>query len=265
MQLGLTVRVPDTVRARRGFLAGDDTHRINAFREAWLDPSIDVMMAARGGYGAHRILPALERIGPSPNRKLIVGFSDVTAIHAWLDRQGRPAVHGPVVTQLGDLATTDHQRLYDVLTKDWSGLTYTADGETVVGGTARGRLLGGCLAVITPLLGTPYAPDFTDKILVLEDVAEPPYRVDRLLTHLHLAGVLSRVAGIAIGDFVGGAAVREGEPDVPAVIAERLSGLGVPVLTGLPFGHGDRNQALPVGVSARLDADAKTLIIEGDR
>ena len=264
-QLGLTVRVPDTIRARHGFLAGDDAHRIREFTDAWLDDSVDVLIAARGGYGAHRLLAALESVPESPNRKLVVGFSDVTAIHAWLHRRGLPGVHGPVVTQLGDLAEPDLDRLRRVVTEDWAGMTYRADGAVIRGGTTEGRLVGGCLAVISPMLGTPYAPDFQDAILLLEDVAEPPYRVDRLLTHLHNAGVLAKVAGVAVGDFVGGHALREGEPDVPAVLAERLGDLGVPVVTGFPFGHGTRNQAVPVGVRARLDADQKILTIEGQQ
>lgn len=263
-QLGWDVRTPSSIRAKHGFLAGEDAHRFESFRRDWLDPSVDVMFAARGGYGAHRILPELETLGPSPNRKRVVGFSDITAIHAWLFRRGHPSVHGPVVTQLGDLSAVDLERLRRVLEGPWPGLTYTADGPALASGQARGKIFGGCLAVITPLLGTPYAPDFRDTILVLEDVAEPPFRVDRMLTHLRLAGVLSQVAGIAVGDFVGGKAVREGEPDVAAVLRERLSDLGIPVVTGLPIGHGTRNLALPLGAQARLDADNGELVIEDD-
>ncbi len=264
VQLGLTVDVPDAARLRRGFLAGDDERRFEAFAEAWRDDAVDVIMAARGGYGAHRLLPRFETLGPSPNKKRVVGFSDITAIHAWLYRRGLPGVHGPVVTQLGTLSATDLDHLNMVLTGDWKGLVYTADGPTIAPGIARGRVFGGCLSVITPLLGTPYAPDFENMILLLEDVGEPPYRVDRLLTHLRLAGALERIAGVAIGDFEGSRETREGYPDVGEVLIERLGDLGVPVLAGLPFGHGSRNQAIPVGVAARLDADAKTLTIEGN-
>ena len=262
-QLGFTVRVPDATRRRQGFLAGDDPHRVDAFRSAWLDPSIDVMMAARGGYGAHRILPDLENLPDSPNRKLLVGFSDVCAIHGWLQRRGIPSIHGPVVTQLGDLSPIDLDRLRAVLTESWSGLIYSSDGPTLRPGVAQGKLTGGCLSVLTPMLGTPYAPSMDGCILLLEDVAEPPYRIDRLLTHMRLSGALAGVTGVAIGDFVGGHARREGEPDATEVLRERLHDLGVPVLAGLPFGHGKRNQAMPLGATARLDADRRELVIEG--
>lgn len=264
MQLGLTVRVPDAVSARTGYLAGSDAHRMAAFTEAWLDDSVDVMMAARGGYGAHRLLPMLDQLGPSPNPKRIVGFSDITAIHGWLFRRGSPSVHGPVVTQLCDVGPEDLDRLSAVLRGPWSGLRYIADGPCVRGGTARGKLWGGNLAVITALLGTPYAPDFTGTLLVLEDVGEAPYRIDRMLTHLRLAGVLDRVAGVIVGDFTAVPKVSEGHPEAQDVIAERLGDLGVPVLTGFPIGHGSRNQALPLGVVARLDADQGVLEIEED-
>ena len=262
MQLGLTVRLPDSIRARHGFLAGNDEHRAQAFADAWLDPSVDVMLAARGGYGAHRLMPALEKLGPSPNPKLVVGFSDVTAIHLWLYRRGWPqGVHGPVVTQLGDLGPEDLETLRQVLYGQWQPLTLEADGPSVGRGVAEGTLVGGCLSVITPLLGTPYQPNFAGTIVLLEDVGEAPYRIDRQLTHMRLAGAFDGVAGIALGDFIGGHAVREGEPDVAAVVAERLGDLGVPVVTGLPFGHGRRNRAIPVGVRARLDADNRRLTI----
>ncbi|MEM7677092.1 MAG: LD-carboxypeptidase, partial [Myxococcota bacterium] len=175
-----------------------------------------------------------------------------------------PSVHGPVVTQLGDLADADLERLRTVLTGDWSSLSYTASGPTIGGGAATGKLFGGCLAVLTPMLGTPYAPDLADAIVLLEDVAEAPYRVDRMLTHMLLAGAFDGVAGVAIGDFTGGHAVREGEPDVMGVLTERLTPLGVPVVAGFPFGHGAQNHAVPLGVTARLDAEAQKLTIEAD-
>ncbi|MEO1339272.1 MAG: LD-carboxypeptidase, partial [Myxococcota bacterium] len=261
-QLGFTVRLPEAIHARHGFLAGNDAHRAAAFKSAWLDPTVDVLMAARGGYGVHRLMPDITKLPPSPNRKLVVGFSDITAIHAWLYENGWPSIHGPVVTQLGDLADADLARLQTVLSGDWSQLSYSATGPTVNGGVARGKLFGGCLAVLTPMLGTPYAPDLRNAIVMLEDVAEAPYRIDRMLTHMLQAGALDGVAGIALGDFTGGHAVREGEPDAMGVLSERLGALGVPMVAGFPFGHGQHNHAVPLGVDARLDADAKQLIIE---
>jgi muramoyltetrapeptide carboxypeptidase len=246
------------LHARAGFLAGSDARRLGELTAALSDPSIRAVLCARGGHGLTRLLgsltPALLTADPKP----IVGFSDVTALHFACLVAGLRSVHGPVVAQLARLDDPT-AAVADVAARlespdpppPWSGLRTLAGGPPVTG-----RALGGNLELVTRLLGTPWSPAFDGAVLFLEEVHERPYRLDRQLTHLALAGVLARVAGVVVGDLVGcddeggpGGAIRGDD-----VVAERLSGLRVPVLTGAPFGHGGRNRAFVHGGRVRLDA-----------
>lgn len=260
--LGLEPVLHPQVTERQGFLAGPDAHRARAIHELLAGDDVGGLIAARGGYGAHRILRDLDPALIRSAGKMIVGFSDVCAIHAVAQKAGLISIHGPVVTQLGDLGDRDLAVLARVLAGDWQGLEYSADRPAITPGRATGRLAGGCLSVIVPLVGTDllFFPD--DVILLLEDVGEAPYRIDRMLTHLHLAGLLGRTRGIVLGDFAGCASPRAGEQSIEEVLAERLGGLGVPVLAGLPFGHGARNHAVPLGARVTLDASAGVLRVE---
>jgi muramoyltetrapeptide carboxypeptidase len=260
--LGLEPVLDDRLFARRGYLAGDDASRVALFHDLLDDPKIEVLWAARGGYGAHRIL---DRIDPERIRrakKPIVGFSDVSAIHAVASsRAGLVSFHAPVVTQLGELVSGEPAMIKRMLEGELA-ITHRADGPALRGGRAQGPILGGCLSVIAPMVGTDFLPILNGTILLLEDVGEFTYRIDRLLTQLLQSGVVARVAGFALGDFVGCDPRNDAEPSVLEVLEERLTTLGVPVLAGLPIGHGKRNAPVPLGATAILDADKKELIIE---
>lgn len=260
--LGYGVHVHPQVHRRHGFLAGTDAERLAAFHELLADDAIAGVIAARGGYGLHRIIAEVDADLVRRSRKPIVGFSDITALHGVIQaRAGLVSIHGPVVTQLGTLPEADRARLVQVLAGAWDGLTYHADRPAISGGRATGTLVGGCLAVLVAMVGTPhlFVPD--DAILLLEDVGEAPYRIDRMLTHLRLAGVLGGVRAVALGDFAECDPPRPGEQTVDEVLAERLGDLGVPVLAGLPIGHGPRNHAIPLGARATVDAEARTLTV----
>jgi muramoyltetrapeptide carboxypeptidase len=262
--LGFSVRVHPQAREKLGFLAGTDAARVAALHELLADDSIDAIFAARGGYGMHRIADKVDYGLIARARKPIVGFSDVCALHAGVQRYSELiSIHGPVVTQLGELGEADRRALKDALSSPDRGLRYQADGPAITGGKASGTLTGGCLAVIVALVGTPYLFLPEDAILLLEDVGEATYRIDRMLTHLHLAGVLRAVRGVALGDFIDCNPQRDGEQSIHDVLSERLGRLGVPVLAGLPFGHGRRNQAIPLGAKVTLDADRGTLSVDG--
>lgn len=261
--LGFDVRVHPSAHQTLGYLAGDDATRLAAIYALLDDPSVDVLWAARGGYGLHRLVDRLDPARVVAAGKPIVGFSDVCALHAVAQLGGLASIHGPVVTQLGELPPEASARAVEVLSGHWAGLRYDSDAGPISGGVARGPLLGGCLSVIAPLLGTPYLPPLDGAILLLEDVGEATYRIDRLLTHLRLAGVLGRVAGVALGEFVGCAPRKEEEPTVEAVLIERLGDLGVPVLMGLPFGHGRKNLAVPLGARVELDCERGRLTVLG--
>lgn len=258
--LGYHVRVHPNAYAQDGYLAGADALRIDAIHTFLDDPDVDVLWAARGGYGVHRIVDRVDVHKLAAARKPIVGFSDICALHALAQAKADlVSIHGPVVTQLGDLGAEAAAHTARVIAGDWADLIY--EGTPLRSGRARGPLLGGCLSVIAPMIGSPYLPAFDGAILLLEDVGEATYRIDRLLTHLALAGVLGRVAGIALGDFAGCSPRNEREPTVEVVLAERLGDLGVPVLQGLPFGHGRKNLAVPLGATVELDAERGRLMV----
>lgn len=265
-RLGLVPRMRDDIHARTGYLAGDDTRRLAEWHEAASDPEARAIWCARGGYGAMRLLPRLEAARIFHPPKVFVGFSDITALHVLLNRNGLVTVHGPVVTQLGGLPDDDQAALFRLLEEPSPGLLLK-DLEGVVPGRARGPLVGGNLEVFSRLLGTPFMPDVEGAILLLEDLGERPYRIDRLLTHLDSAGVFSAVAGVVVGDFSGCVepeATRASQPTAVEVIEERLSRLAIPVAIGAPVGHGTRNVALPHGAMVELDARFGTLhAVEG--
>jgi muramoyltetrapeptide carboxypeptidase len=237
--------------ARRDYLAGDDAHRWAGFEDLLARDDLDLLMAARGGYGVHRLL---DRMQPAHLRAAppILGFSDLTALHAArYALTGGWGLHGPVITQLATLPDAELDTVRVGLERLGSGTTLSAATGS---GRAQGILYGGNLALLSGLLGTPYDRWPSDTLLLLEDVSEAPYRVDRMLTQLELAGRVGQVRGVAVGDFVTGSPPRP-DPDVQAVLQERLSRWAVPIQFGLPVGHGARNRIVPVGRRARMEGD----------
>lgn len=241
------------------FLAGPDDHRASDLNDAIADPEIRALFPFRGGYGAARILPNLRYDLLKQDPKPLLGFSDITALHLAFSKEGIPSLHGPNLgSRLSDFSR-DH--LVRVMSTQPAGETPWPEGMagvTVNGGRAEGALVGGNLAVLASLVGTPFMPSFKGKILFLEDVNEAPYRVDRLFTQLHLAGLMNDLAGIALGQFT---EAGDEAPRIPEVLAERTYRLGIPVLSNLPFGHVRENLTLPVGMRAALDASAGTLTL----
>lgn len=246
------------------YLAGDDASRLRQLNRALRDPRVEAIFCARGGYGSMRILDGLDAEALARRKPPLVGFSDCTALHAWAARHGVPSIHGPVVTQLGRLHTDDVQALFDLL--EGRALPHLTGLQPLTRGRATGPLFGGNLSLLSHLLGTPYLPELRGGILLLEEVDEVPYRIDRMLTHLRLCGLLHHVAGVVAGAFIGCDA-SQGRPQLPVaartVLEDRLGDLGIPVVLGAPVGHGDRNIALPLGLPVSVDADAGTLSVKG--
>jgi muramoyltetrapeptide carboxypeptidase len=259
-RLGLLPRMRDDVGARFGYLAGDDGRRLAEWLEAASDPEARALWCARGGYGAMRLLPRLEAARLLHPPRVVVGFSDITALHAALNRAGLVTVHGPMVTQLGSLslAALDHLEALLFGPADpapagaapaaGSGVTAAA---VVRPGRATGPLLGGNLSLLAHLCGTPWQPRLAGAVLFLEEVGERPYRLDRAFTQLGLSGALEGVAGVCLGAFT-----DCDEPGISgAETARRLvAGLGVPAVAGLPAGHQAENRALPLGSVVTLYA-----------
>ncbi|MEU3744514.1 MULTISPECIES: LD-carboxypeptidase [Streptomyces] len=246
-----------------GYLAGADRARARDLTEAWCDPSVSAVICARGGYGVQRMVdlvdwPAVRAAGP----KAFVGYSDVTALHeAFAVRTGTATLHGPMVaaaTFLADPRTQESLRatLFEPDTVRTLGLE---TARPLVPGRARGITLGGCVSLLAADLATPHArPSARGGLLLLEDVGEEPYRLDRTLTQLLRSGWLDGVAGVALGSW------EECGPyeDVRAVLLDRLGGLGVPVVEELGFGHSATALTVPLGVPGLLDAEAGTLTLD---
>jgi len=250
------------VHGELGYLAGADADRAADLQQAWCDPSVDAVLCARGGYGAQRMVDlldweAMRAAGP----KVLVGFSDVTTLHqAFATRLGLVTLYGPAaagVDFVKNAAAQEH--LKATLFSPETVRTLGSRGGALVPGRARGVTRGGCLSMLTSDLGTPHAlTRAPDGLLLIEDVGEPPYRVDRMLTQLLRAGGLDGVTGIVLGSWD-----RCGPYGaVRAVLADRLGGLGVPVVEEFGFGHCEGALTMPFGVAAELDADAGTLTLD---
>lgn len=243
-----TVSFDPSILAKDGYLAGDDARRLDELRRALTDPGVDAVVAARGGYGTTRLL---DRVDPGIVRpRLLVGFSDVTALHALFARAGLRSLHASMVAALGRASDTALARwiaaVEGAVPAPFEGLAAIAPGH------AEGPLVGGNLSVLHALVGTPYAPPLDGGILFLEEVGEAPYRVDRMLTTLRHAGWLARVAGIAIGQLTRCAPGPDGR-EISHVLADRLGDLGIPVVAGVPAGHDEENAELPLGAPVELD------------
>ena len=237
------------------YLAGSDARRLAELTSALSDRNVRGIFCARGGYGAMRLLPQLSFAALAP--KPLVGFSDITALHLALHSAGWVTFHGPVVTQLGRQSKDTVARLFQLL-EGSEPAPPLERATTLVAGQVEGPLLGGNLSVLTRLIGTPYFPSLKGAVLLLEDVGERPYRLDRMWTHLRLAGVFQQVVGIALGDFTTCVEKDAGytSGDVLRSLAEET---GLPCAIGFPIGHGDTNTAVPLGPRVRLDATRGTL------
>jgi muramoyltetrapeptide carboxypeptidase len=236
---------------RLGYLAGDDADRADDFMTAWTDPDVSAVWCARGGYGAQRMIDLLDfgqlrAAGP----KHLIGFSDITALHARIGRElGQVTIHGPTAAsrQLDDPDSVASLRSLAFATPERGQQLVT--GDTLVPGAAGGRLIGGNLSLIADDLGVEPPPG-EPVIAVFEEVGEEGYRIDRMLTQLRRSGWFHTVAGIVLGQF----SEADDPEQVQALLEDRLAELGIPVLADAPVGHTDHNRTLPLGAQVWLDA-----------
>jgi len=232
----LKVKLGNHLFDRTGYLAGSDQDRASDLHRMFSDPDIKAIFCARGGYGSARLLDSL----------LIALFK----------KSGLITIHGPVIS---DLSKGDSwHRLLELITASHKPCITLAHGRMVNEGKARGILIGGNLSTICSLVDTPFLPSFEGIILFLEEKGESPYRVDRMLTQLLLSGRLAQVSAVVIGQMED----CGGQETLDSLLQERLGGLKVPVVTGLPVGHGDQNVSVPLGLPALLDTDKMVLEIE---
>lgn len=246
------------------YLAGTDAHRARALQAALADDQIRGVFCARGGYGSARLLSHLDVNAFRSRCKVFVGFSDVTTLHLFLQQScGWVTFHGPMVATkwAGEGFDEDTARslIAAVTSTEPPPPIHAASARTLREGRARGPLVGGNLSLLCHSIGTSNEIETEGTILLLEDVHEAPYRIDRMLTHLRQAGKLTGVRGVIVGDMVDCDAPAGEDYTVEDVIAECLADVAIPVLTGFPISHGKPNHTVPLGVDVELDADARTL------
>jgi len=254
--------VMTNARARDGYLAGSDEQRARDINSAIADKDIQAIWCVRGGYGAMRILDALDYEGMKRTPKTLIGYSDVTALHAAFGKRSNLVTfHGPTARQ--NIPPFAFESLQNAVAKGKDPCGEMPKAGTLRGGRAKGRLVGGNLALLTALAGTPYAPDYRDAILVIEDVNEAHYRIDRMMMTLHLSGALSGLAGLVFGRFTDiPKEFGDEEWSLERVLGDAAGRAGVPCVSNAPFGHIDEQWTLPIGAMAELDADAKTLCVQ---
>ena len=258
--LGFRVRRAEGSLERRGFTAGPLATRLAGLRGLFADDEVKGIFCARGGAGAAALLPHLDAEWFRARPKVFVGYSDVTLLHLFLNRLGLVTFHGPMVAK--DLAARAYDRASLLGTIAGEGDPYRSDAEDLLplrAGEAEGRLRGGCLSLLAGAAGTPWALDTAgeDTILFVEDVDEPPYRIDRMLRQLRYSGALAGVRGIVFGDMKGCSPRLEADYTLEDVVKEALEGLDVPLALGLSSGHSTGpNVTLPFGVRARLSCSA---------
>lgn len=260
--LGWEPVVGEHARERHFYFAGADEMRLSDLNAALRDDSIDAIWCLRGGYGAMRLLDGIDFAALRRRPKPVIGYSDITALHCAIARRADLAsVHGP--TARSRLTPFAERSLRAATTGSGEPCGVADKAQTLVPGRARGRLIGGNLALLAALHGTPYQPVYDGAILVLEDVNEAPYRIERMLLQLRLSGSLQKCAALAFGSFTNTGETDDrrigGDRTLNEVIREAAEAAKVPALCGVPVGHINDQWSIPLGADAELDADEKRL------
>ncbi len=272
--LGFKPYFTENILKRSGYLAGTDEERLSDLHEMFRNPRVDWILAARGGYGCSRILPYINYELIRNNPKVLMGYSDVTALlYAIFAQTGLVGFHGPVgISTFNDFSI---EYIEKVLFQPDKGIVLRSNEEdfngqkipfTIRSGQSRGRLIGGNLTLAVSLIGTKYDVDYSGKILFLEEVGEEPYRIDRMLTQMIEAGKFKNLAGIVLGKFRK-CEIKKEDPEFPKsftlneVLYDRLFGLNIPVFYGASFGHITNKFVLPIGINVKMDAEEKTITL----
>ncbi len=268
---GFKIKIGKSARNRNGFLAGTDRERLDDLHAAFADKDVKAVWCVRGGYGAGRILPQIDYRLIAKNPKILIGYSDITALHLAISQNtGLVTFHGPVGTSAPVDYTKKHalgvlmepKAPYRIEPSEFNraNASNLYKTEVIASGKVRGRLTGGNLSLVSALAGTPYGlRDTKGKILFLEDVGEQPYRIDRMLTQVRQSIDMRQLAGIALGIFED---CNPKTPDTQSlidVLRDRLGDLGIPVIYGLSFGHIREQFTLPMGIEAELDTASASM------
>ena len=253
---GFNVHVAPHVYDRREYMAGNDEDRLSDFEDMFRNPEIKAVFCSRGGYGSLRLLDRMDYDLIGNNPKIIVGYSDITALLAAIfKRTGLITFHGPMVKGFPELPDKRWQDLFLMISSEKPISFNPMEGYSLNGGKATGPVIGGNLSLLSRLLGTPYMPDMEGSILFLEDRGEALYRLDRMFTHLALSGRLKGVNGLIIGRFT-----DCGDPvSVQKLIMEHFEPMNIPIAAGFPLGHDSDNITFPLGIAVTLDTNAMKL------
>ena len=265
-QKGYRVKLSQNITRKHAYFAGTEAQRLDDIHEMFSDPEIDAIFCARGGWGGLRLIDQIDFDLIAQNPKPFVGYSDITTLQlAFWKKTNLPSFSGPMVAvEMGkgiDPFTENHFWGL-MLNKD---RFYTVNlGETATtihtNGKASGVLLGGCLAMISTLLGTPFSPDYRGSILFIEDVGEKPYKIDRYLAHLKQAGVFEEINGLILGEFLDCVAEDDEESfTISELIDQYFSESTYPVIKDFPYGHGDVKITMPIGCQTQMDTAEKSI------
>jgi muramoyltetrapeptide carboxypeptidase len=268
-QRGCKIKKGRHLDEQYGYFAGQDQDRIADLHAMYRDPEVDIILCTRGGWGSLRLVDQLNYNLIRENPKPLIGYSDITTLQlAIWSRTGLPALSGPMLAvEMGKgISPFTEQHFWGQLlnTADKYEFNFSTTKTTVFRpGKTKGRLLGGCLSLVTTLLGTPYNPDYRDAILFLEDTGEKPYRIDRYLAHLQQAGIFNQISGLILGEFLDCTA-DEGEISftLSEIFEHYLGKVNFPVLVDFPYGHGDHKFTIPLGVVADMDTSTASLLLD---
>ena len=254
--MGYRVKIPDDLFSQHGYLAGSDSERASQLTKLFEDESVRAIFCARGGFGSMKLLPLLDFEIICARPKILLGFSDVTALLvAIYSRCGMVTFHGPLVTTLKKDSEKSCSALIDAIGSSKPLTLKPPEAVILNPGQASGPLLGGNLTSLCHLMGTPYEPRFKGHLLFLEDRGETSYRIDRMLSQLYLGGRLDGVAGVVLGSFQDCGPVE----DVYTIVKESFRHTGGPILAGFDLGHGSDNITVPIGLEADLDTENGSL------
>ncbi len=267
---GFNIVEGKSLTARHWYFAGNDALRVEDLHRMFTDPEVDAIFCARGGWGTLRLLDQLDYDLIARNPKMLVGYSDITTLHLAIWHKTRvPGMSGPMVAveMAGNMLPFTAEHFWGQVFNDrpWYEFSFGTEVESVKNpGRVESVLIGGCLSMVAHQLGTPYMPELNGAILFLEDVGEPPYKIDRYLAQLKQAGIFDEIAGLILGQFL------DCEDDNPTrkqvkletILQDYFKEATYPVVFGFPYGHGMRKFTMPIGVKAVLDTDQKLLKIQ---
>lgn len=271
--LGFKTKLSTNIRAKYGFVAGTDEQRLADIHQMYADKTVKAIWCIRGGYGTTRLLPYLDYKLIKKNPKILIGYSDITALlNAIYCETGIIGLHGPVgasdmppytQTHLEAMITgQQNQFVIEPASENLANEDNAYSITTIHPGVAQGKLIGGNLSLLSAMCGTDHEPNFSKKIVFIEDVGEKPYRIDRMLTQLRQSKTFKKAAGIALGIFADCEAPANSDSlSLQQTLEDRLADLNIPTIYGLSFGHISHQCTLPIGVEAVLDTHKKTITI----